>query len=228
MCGRFTQQLPAEEICDLYSVRGTPLGPHRRARYNGAPGQDFIACRVDEDGDRAIALLRWGLIPSWARDSTIARRLINARSETVHNKPSFRAAFRSRRCLIPADGWFEWRQTGSGKQPYYLTPADGSPLSFAALWERWDPAGGPLETFTIITTVASPELEDIHHRQPAIIEPRWFSTWLDPLAPLPALLELMREPCCGPFERRPLSSRVNRVRNDDPDILLPLTESGLF
>ena len=149
MCGRFTQQLPTEEICDLYSVRGTPLGPHQRARYNGAPGQDFIACRVDEDGDRAIALLRWGLVPSWARDATIANRLINARSESVHNKPSFRAAFRSRRCLIPADGWFEWRQTGRGKQPFFLTPADGSPLSFAALWEHWDPGGGPLETFTI-------------------------------------------------------------------------------
>ena len=228
MCGRFTQQLPSEEICDLYSVRGAPLGPNRRARYNGAPGQGFAACRLDEDGARAIALLRWGLVPSWARDATIAGRLVNARSETVHSKPSFRAAFRSRRCLIPADGWFEWQQTGSGKQPYFLTLADGSPLSFAALWERWDPGGGPLETFTIITTPASPELEDIHHRQPAIIEPRWFSEWLDTLAPLPALLEVVRQPYDGPFERRPVSSRVNRVRNDDPDILLPLPESGLF
>ena len=91
MCARFTQQLPAEEICDLYSVRGTPLPPHRRARYNGAPGQDFAACRVGKDGTRAVTLLRWGLVPSWARDTTIARRLINARSETVHNKPSFRS-----------------------------------------------------------------------------------------------------------------------------------------
>ena len=228
MCARFTQQLPVEEICDLYSLRGTPLPANRRTRYNGAPGQDFTACRVDEDGARAIALLRWGLVPSWAQDPTIAGRLINARSETVHYKPSFRAAFRLRRCLIPADGWFEWQQTGHGKQPYYLTPADGSPLSFAALWERWDQGGEPLETFTIITTEASPELEDIHHRQPAIIEPHWFSEWLDPLAPLPALLEVVREPCCGPFERRPVSSRVNRVRNDDPDVLLPVPSSALF
>ena len=106
--------------------------------------------------------------------------------------------------------------------------ANGSPLSFAALWERWDPAGGPLETFTIITTAASPELEDIPHRQPAIIEPRWFSEWLDPMSPLPAPLEIVREPCCGPFERRPVSSGVNSVRNDDPDVLLPVTESELF
>ena len=162
MCGRFTQQLPTEQICDLYSVRGTPQQAHRRARYNGAPGQGFAACRVDDDSTRAIALLRWGLVPSWARDAKIASRLINARSETVHSKPSFRAAFRSRRCLIPADGWFEWQKTGSGKQPYFVTPADGSPLSFAALWEPWDHDGMPLETFTIITTAASPELEDIH------------------------------------------------------------------
>ena len=220
--------MPEEQIGDLYSVRGTPLPPNRRARYNGAPGQGFAACRLDEDGARAIALLRRGLVPSWARDTKIANRLINARSETVHNKPSFRSAFRSRRCLIPADGWFEWQQTGRGKQPYYLTPADGSPLSFAALWECWDPGGEPLETFTINTTAASPELEDIHHRQQAIIEPRWFSEWLDPLSPHPALLEIVREPYHGPFERRPVSTRVNSVRNNDPEILVPLSEGTLF
>ena len=228
MCGRFTQQLPAEEMCHLYSVRGTPLPPNQRARYNGAPGQNFTACRVDEDSTRKIALLRWGLVPSWARDAKIASRLINARSETVHSKPSFRAAFRSRRCLIPGDGWFEWHQTGRGKQPYFLSLADGSPLSFAALWERWDQDGAPLETFTIITTPASPELRDIHHRQPAIIDPRWISVWLDPLASLPALLEVVRQPCCGPFERRPVSTRVNSVRNDDPDILVLISENALF
>ncbi len=107
MCGRFTQQLPEEDICNLYSVRGTPLPPNRRARYNGAPSQNFAACRVDDDGARAIDLLRWGLVPSWARDAKIGSRLINARSETVYSKPFSRAAFRSRRCLIPADGWFE-------------------------------------------------------------------------------------------------------------------------
>lgn len=226
MCGRFTQQLPAEEICDLYSVRGTPLPPNRRARYNGAPGQGFAACRIDDVGAHAIALLRWGLVPSWARDAKIGSRLINARSETVDSKPSFRAAFRSRRCMNPADGWFEWRQAGNGKQPYFLTPADGSPLSFAALWERWDQDGMPLETSTIITTAASPELHDIHHRQPAIIEPRWFSDWLDPMTPHPALLEIVREPYCGPFERRPVTTRVNSVRNDDPNILVPITGSA--
>ena len=130
--------------------------------------------------------------------------------------------------MLPVDGWFEWQQRGRGQQPYYLTLADGSPLSFAALWERWDPGGSPLETFTIITKVASPDLEDIHHRQPEIIDLRWFTEWLDPRTPLPALLELAREPHEGPFERRTVSTRVNSVRNDDPDILLPVSESGLF
>ena len=228
MCGRITQQLPSDQICDLYSLQGILLPANRQPRYNGAPGQDFTACRVDENGSRAIARLRWGLVPSWARDARAGTRLINARAESVHYKPSFRAALSSRRCLLPVDGWFEWQQRGSGKQPYYLTLADGSPLSFAALWERWEKGSGPLDTFTIITTVASPGLEDLHHRQPAIIDPRWFTEWLDPLAPLPALLELVREPYDGPFERRAVSTRVNSVRNDDPEVLLPVSESGLF
>ena len=131
-------------------------------------------------------------------------------------------------CLLPVNGWFEWQTSGRGKQPYYLALADGSPLSLAALWERWDRSGVPLETFTIITTAASPDLKDIHHRQPAIIEPRWFTEWLDPQTPLSALLEMARESHDGPFERRAVSNRVNSTRNDDPDILLPVSESRVF
>ena len=115
----------------------------------------------------------------------------------------------------------------TGVQPYYLTLKDGSPLSLAALWERWDRGGSPLETFTIITTAASPGRKDIHHRQPAIIDPSWFSNWLDPRTPLPALLDLARQTHDGPFERRAVSTRANSVRNDDPDILLAMSESGL-
>ena len=228
MCGRITQQLSPDQMGELYGVRATLLPPDRLPRYNGAPRQDFSACRVDDDGSRAIVRLRWGLVPSWARDARMGSRLINARAESVHYKPSFRAAFRLRRCLLPVDGWFEWQSRGRGKQPYFLTLKDGSPLSFAALWERWDPGGAPLETFTIITTAAVPGLEDIHHRQPAIIDPRWFSNWLDPRTPLPALLELARVPHDGPFERRAVSTRVNNVRNDDPDVLLPAPESEMF
>ena len=228
MCGRITQQLSPDQMGELYGVRATPLPPEQKPRYNGAPGQDFTACRVEQDGARAIVLLRWGLVPSWARDARTGSRLINARAESVHYKPSFRSAFRLRRCLLPVNGWFEWQNRGRGKQPYYLTLKDGALLSFAALWERWERSGAPIETFTIITTAASPGLEDIHHRQPAIIDPRWFTNWLDPRTPLPALLELARQPHDGPFERRAVSSQVNNVRNDDPDVLLPVPESGLF
>ncbi len=147
--------------------------------------------------------------------------LNNARAETVHTKASFGAAFRSRRCLVPANGWFEWQRTGHGKQPYFLALPDELPLSFAALWERWDKDGESLESFTIITTKASPELADIHHRQPAIIDPDRFDAWLDPEAPVSRLLDLVREPRASPYERRAVSTRVNRVGNDDPDILVP-------
>ena len=220
MCGRFTQQMTWPQIHDLYSLTGSALALNLRLRYNGAPLQDFAACRLDKDGSRAIVSLRWGLAPSWAKDSKIGVRLINARAETVHTKPSYRAAFRSRRCLVPANGWFEWQRTGYGKQPYFLAFADGSPLSWAALWEQRDKGGESLETFTIITTKASPGLADIHHRQPAIIDPAWFDEWLDPTSPPTRLLELVREPRVGSYERRAVSTRVNSVRNDDPDILV--------
>ena len=133
-------------------------------------------------------------------------RLINSRAETVHTKPSYGAAFRSRRCLVPANGWFEWQRTGHGKQPYFLALADGSPLSFAALWERWDKDGKSLESFTIITTAAAPGLADIYHRQPAIIDPELFDDWLDPTSPVGRLLELVRDPVPAPTSGGPSAS----------------------
>ena len=161
MCGRFTQKLTWRQIHELYSPSGPGLPLNLQPRYNGAPAQDFAACRLEDDGNRAVAQLRWGLVPSWARDVRMGTRLINARAETVHTKPSFGDAFRSRRCLVPANGWFEWQRTGHGKQPYFLALADGPPLSFAALWERWSGNGEALESFAIIiTTAASPALAD--------------------------------------------------------------------
>ena len=228
MCGRFTQQITWPQIHDLYSLTGPALPLNLRLRYNGAPVQDFVVCRLDKDGSRAIAHLRWGLVPSWAKDSKIGARLINARAETVHTKPSYRAAFRSRRCLVPANGWFEWQRTGYGKQPYFLAHADGSPLSFAALWERWSRDGESIETFTIITIAASPGLADIHQRQPTIIDPDRFDEWLDLTSPPTRLLELVREPRVGSYERRAVSTRVNSIRNDDRDILEPMSRQALF
>ena len=236
MCGRFTQQLTEGEIHDLYGLAQTALPLELPLRYNGAPTQDFAACRLDERGRRVITRLRWGLVPSWAQEVGIAARLINARAETVRDKPAYRAAFRVRRCLVPANGWFEWQRAGRGKQPWFVALADGSPVSFAALWERWDKADEGLETFTIITTEACEGLTDIHHRQPAIIHPDHIAGWLDPAAQSDQLLDLVREPCAGPFEKRPVSTRVNSVANNDASILAPArlaarhgsVEPGLF
>ena len=236
MCGRFTQQLSEDEIHDLYGVAQSTLPLDLPPRYNGAPTQDFAACRRDEKGRRVIARLRWGLVPFWAQDVGIGARLINARAETVSDKPAYRAAFRARRCLVPANGWFEWQRAGRGKQPWFVALADGSPVSFAALWERWDKADDGLETFTIITTEACESLADIHHRQPAIIHPDHITDWLDPDAQPDHLLDLVREPCAGPFEKRPVSTRVNGVANNDASILAPVrlaasrdpVEPGLF
>ena len=228
MCGRFTPKLTWRQIHDLYNLTAPTVPLNLQPRYNGSPGQEFAACRLDGNGKRTMVQLRWGLLPSWARDVRIGTRLINARSETIHTKLSFGAAFRSRRCLVPADGWFEWQRTGYGKHPYFLALEDGSPLSFAALWERWGKGNNSLESFAIITTTASPELADIHHRQPAIIAPDRFDDWIDPTSPVPRLLDLVREPYGGPYEKRAVNTRVNSVRNDDPDILAPRSERRLF
>ena len=149
---------------------------------------------LDEAGRREIAKLRWGLVPSWAKNQGMGVRLINARAETVHTKRSYGAALRSRRCLVPANGWFEWQRTGHGKQPYFLALADGLAVTFAALWERWEQGADSLESFTIITRAATPALADIHHRQPAVIGPDRFDDWLDLSSPVPELLDLVVNP----------------------------------
>ena len=223
MCGRFTVQLSPDEIGNLYDAPQPTLPP----RYNGAPTQDFAACRLDEAGRRIITMLRWGLLPAWAKDVGVGSRMINARAETVRDKPAYRAAFRSRRCLVPADGWFEWQRAGRVKQPWFIALADGSPLSFAALWERWNRSGDGLETFTIIITEACEGLADIHHRQPAVVHPDRFGDWLDPASPSEQLLDMVRRPCTGPFEKRRVSTRVNSVANNVPAILDPVRPAML-
>ena len=187
MCGRFTQMMSWSQVHDLYRHQ-EPVAPlPLAARYNGAPTQDFAACRLDEAGRRTVVKLRWGLVPSWAKDVRIGFRLINARSETVHSKPSF-----------------------------------------AGLWERWSGPADARETFTIITTAAFPDLAEIHHRQPAIVDPARFDGWLNPESPVSRLLDLVREPYIGPYEKRAVSTLVNNVRNNHPDILDSAPERRLF
>lgn len=224
MCGRFTQQLTPQEVYDLYGVTEPPPSFAREPRYNGAPTQDFAVCRVDDHGRRRIAELRWGLVPSWSNDAGMGPALINARAETVGEKRAFADAFRARRCLVPADGWFEWQGPGRAKQAWYLALADGSPLSFAGVWERWETKLEVIESFAILTTPAVASLADIHHRQPAIVAPEWIAEWLDPSTEVHRLLERLHAPWPGPYERRAVSARVNSVLNDDPGILRPVGE----
>jgi len=226
MCGRFTVTLAPDDIENLYDAAQPALPLDLPPRYNGAPTQDFAACRLDGSGRRVVVRLRWGLVPSWAKDVWIGSRMINARAETVEGKPAYRAAFRARRCLVPADGWFEWQGSRGARQPWYIALADGAPLSFAALWERWDRSGDAVETFTIITTEACEGLADIHHRQPAIVRPERFGGWLDPASTSAQLLDLVRKPYAGPFEKRPVSTRVNSVANNDAAILDPVRLPG--
>ena len=223
MCGRFTQAMSWTKLHSLYRMpRQTPL--NLRARYNGAPTQEFAACRLDARGARVLTKLRWGLVPAWAPDVKMGARLINARAETVHVKPAFRAAFKRRRCLIPATGWFEWREEETGKQPWFIAAASGEPVSLAGLWERWEKGDEPIETFTILTTAASSELTAIHHRQPSILWAEDFEEWLNPDATQNRLLAMARRSHEGPFEHWRVSRRVNNPRNEGPDLVQPLSE----
>lgn len=224
MCGRFTQQLTPREVHDLYDVTEAPPAVTREPRYNGAPTQDFAVCRVDAGGSRRISELRWGLVPSWSKDARMGAPLINARAETIREKRAFAEAFRERRCLVPANGWFEWQGPARARQPFHLALARGSPLSFAAVWERWETEREVIESFAILTTRAAAALADIHDRQPAIVSPDWFTEWLDPSTGENQLLERLSAPHAGPYERRAVSSRVNSVVNDDPRILRPVAE----
>ncbi len=228
MCGRLFQSLARQQILTFYTLPDSNQRLDPQPRYNGAPTQEFVLCRLDEYGERSLALLRWGLVPSWAKDVKIGARLINARAETVRDKPAFRSAFRARRCLIPANGWFEWKRAGDGKQPCFLSLEDGSPVSLAALWEQWSRDGQHLETFTIITTKASTALSEIHDRQPAVVDPDDFTDWLDPVTPVETLQEIIGPPHEGPYEIRQVSEKVNRVANDTPDILEPPVKNTLF
>ena len=152
----------------------------------------------------------------------MAHALINARAETVHQRPAFRAGFKRRRCLVPVDGWFEWRQEAGGKQPWFITGADRGPVSFAGLWECWKRGDEPLETFTILTTAAAPGLDDIHHRQPSIIREGDFEEWLAPDTPQDRLLALARHSTEGPFDCWRVSRRVNSPRNEGAELVQPL------
>lgn len=219
MCGRFTLFEPSQVLAGEFGVSRAESFP---PRYNIAPSQPVAVVRISPvDRVRELLRLRWGLIPPWAKDPSIGNRLINARSETAAEKPSFRYALRNRRCLIPADGFYEWRKDDRGKRPFYIRMRSGHPFAFAGLWERWDsPAGGPVETCTILTTGANDLLQPIHTRMPVIVPPEMYETWLDPDRKDPGTFEgILRPWPAETLVAYPVSPRVNIPSHDDPECL---------
>ncbi|RDD60700.1 SOS response-associated peptidase [Ferruginivarius sediminum] len=228
MCGRYSITSPTEAIQKLFQV---PERPNLPPRYNVAPTQEVPAVRLGEDGARHLVLLRWGLIPFWAKDATIGNRLINARAESAATKPAFRAAFKARRCLVVADGFYEWKKPqkkGAAKQPYRATLKGGGPFGFAGLWERWnDPeTQSTVESCTILTTDANPLLADIHERMPVIVDPTDFDPWLDTSVAAERAEALLKPFPAGKMAVYPVSTRVNSVANDGPDLVEPLDSGG--
>lgn len=214
MCGRYALAISPKELSEHFGLAAVPDMP---PRYNIAPSQMVAIIREGEEG-REIALVRWGLVPSWAKEPSIGNRLINARSETVFDKPAFRAAVRRRRCLIPASGFYEWQQTDGRKQPYYIRRADEAPLALAGVWEHWEePDGLELQTCAILTTGANGLMRPIHDRMPVILEPGNFGVWLGEGDEKPEVLKALLVP--APEEgltTYPISTWVNRPENDDP------------
>ena len=213
MCGRFSLTASNEGLVNYFGLaRGLALEP----RYNIAPSQQVAAARV-EAGERRLVLLRWGLIPFWANDPKIGYKMINARAETAHKTPAFRAAFRGRRCLIPASGFYEWDKKGGSRQPYYIRRADGQPLALAGLWEHWEGEEGKtvIESCTILTTAASEPVARLHDRMPVILEPEDFDLWLDPGEQRVDRLRGMLEPAApGVLGMVPVSAYVNKATNE--------------
>ncbi len=219
MCGRYplTQVPDFEELCDV-AIEWKDFKP----RYNIAPTQRVPIVRL-EDGHLAVAEARWGLVPSWADDPSIGNRMINARGETVAEKPFFRSAFKSRRCLVPADGFYEWQKVGKGKQPWRFVKPDRGPFLFAGLWEHWRPdeSADWLTTFTIITTTPNQIAEAVHDRMRVILDKAGAQAWMAPKA-APAALKDLLAPCPGiSLERYPVGAAVGSPSNDSPAVIKP-------
>lgn len=221
MCGRFTLGSSPEEVRKFFQLSVTPtLAP----RYNIAPSQPVAAVRRGGAGGRELTLFNWGLVPSWAREPSMGSRMINARAETVAEKPSFRAAFRQRRCLIPSDGYYEWVAAAGGKQPYYIRPRDGGLLAMAGLWEHWEGSdGSTVESCTIITKESNPLLRPIHHRMPVILAPDDFDLWLEPGKARPEELRALLA-SSGPADLTifPVEKYVSRPGNEGSRCIAPL------
>jgi putative SOS response-associated peptidase YedK len=238
MCGRFTSTSPMSALAEAFAVDEV-TAESLAARYNVAPTQPVpvVAVRRGRDGNvprRVLGTMRWGLVPSWARDPSVGSRMINARAEGIADKPAYRSALLRRRCIIPADGFYEWQTLGPGpdgrkraKLPWVIRRADGAPMAFAGLWETWrdrsDPDAVPLRTAVIITTSANEALAPIHDRMPAVLDPSSWATWLDPAVDDRDTVEaLLVTAPPSLFAAHPVGTRVNKVDQDGPDLVDPV------
>jgi putative SOS response-associated peptidase YedK len=223
MCGRYRLSR-RKQIVEEYFDCGSDE-PDWSPRYNIAPAQPVPVIRENpKEPARELSLMRWGLIPSWAQDSSVAAQMINARSETAATKPAFRGALKFRRCLIPADGFYEWLRTGKSKQPYCFEVNDGQLFAFAGLWDRWrDPSGNWMKTCSILTTTPNAVTAAVHDRMPVILDPDAYDLWLDPgMQNVAAASELLK-PCDARLMRcYPVSTRINSVANDDEECCRPM------
>ncbi len=226
MCGRFVSASPPDEIAKYFGA--VPPETTLEENYNVAPTNQVYAVRA-EAGHRSIALLRWGLVPSWAKDLKIGSTMINARSETASSKPAFRSAYKSRRCLIPADAFYEWQKIPGvkNKQPYLISRIDEEPLVFAGLWERWAPKDDEghwlddqrVESCTIMTTEANATMAPVHDRMPVMIPTARWDDWLDPDTDLESLTPLLVPGPVGLLELKAITTAVNNVRNNGPHLM---------
>ncbi len=220
MCGRFALATDKNVLEMLYDIE---MRGELTPRYNIAPSQDALSLRLSPgDGKREPVYLKWGLVPFWSDDPSIGNRMINARAETAPEKPSFRSAFKKRRLLIPATGFYEWKKEEDARQPYYICRKDGRPFSLAGLWERWDRGKEPLETFTILTTEPNDLVAPLHNRMPVIISGNDYDSWLDPGTAPAALQDLLKPYPPEELTAYPVSRRVNNPANDVPEVLDPI------
>ena len=227
MCGRYVLKATLPDIARLL---GMDLDGALEPSYNIAPTRSVPVCMNEEPDGKQLAFMHWGLIPHWARKRDGNYRMINARAETIAGKPAFRGPFRHRRCLIPADGYYEWKTLQGRKQPYYFSMKDGSPFCFAGLWDRWQPAeGAAVESCTIITTGADAGAAEIHHRMPVILARDSYARWLDPRITeasqvLPLLQASAPQAMDQAMDHYPVSTLVNNARVDEPRCITPLDE----
>jgi len=225
MCGRYVLCITSDELAEAFDIHSPPrLAP----RYNIAPTQDApVIRRLGAGAPRTAEMLHWGLVPFWADDPNIGARMINARAESVADKPAFRAAFRRRRCLVPANGFYEWVETGEGTRPVFIRRRDRKPIAFAGLWERWKESDDaePLESYVIITGAPNDLIKRLHDRMPVILPRAAHNDWLDPdNDDADALSALLRPSDAGALEAYPVTRRVNSPRNDDAALIEPVDD----